>query len=75
MTIPTSDLVFVFSGESFRNPNEPPLSIGDAARLNSGGPRYLIVDRSGDIVTVAWRDSDGIVHEHDLPEACVHRIA
>jgi uncharacterized protein YodC (DUF2158 family) len=75
MTISTDDLVLVFSAESFRNPHEPPLYTGNFVRLNSGGPRYLIVDKSGDTVTVAWRDGAGIVHERDFPEACVHRIA
>lgn len=51
---------------------EPPVGIGSVVRLNSGGPRMLVVDIEGDDVTVAWR-ATGKTHESVLPLPCVHR--
>lgn len=60
--------------EDFRDSREPPLRIGDVVRLNSGSPRWLIVDTDGENVTVAWYDEEGEVQEESIPEPCVHRI-
>lgn len=63
------------SGESFRDSREPPLFTGNFVRLNSGGPKLLVVDDShAHHVVVAWRDRDGLVHEQDFPRSSVHRI-
>jgi uncharacterized protein YodC (DUF2158 family) len=67
-------LTLVARGGEFQNPLEPELRIGDAVRLNSGGPRSLVVDLSDDQITIAWRDATGAACEHTFPRACVHRI-
>lgn len=70
------DLIIVGNAEDFRDSREPPLRIGDVVRLNSGSPRWLLVDMDGGgNVTVSWRDEKGVVHEHTLPELCVHRVS
>jgi uncharacterized protein YodC (DUF2158 family) len=70
------DLIIVNNAEDFRDSREPPLRIGDVVRLNSGSPRWLIVDMdAAGNVTVAWRDEEGEVQEHVLPEPCVHRVS
>lgn len=38
------DLNKVADGASLRDPNDPPLTIGDIVRLNSGSPLLVIVD-------------------------------
>ena len=72
--IRANDLRLVAPVESFHDPHEPMLSIGNRVRLNSGGLDMLIVDVSGENLTVAYRDKIGIVHERTLPSVCVHRI-
>ena len=52
---------------------EPQFRIGDMVRLNSGGPRMMIVDVNRNSVTAAWRDEDGHALEHSFPVACVRR--
>ena len=65
----------VAKAEEFQNDREPPLRIGDIVRLNSGGPRCLIVDLpSGETLTVSWRDHDKKASEHEFPRTCVHRV-
>jgi uncharacterized protein YodC (DUF2158 family) len=77
--IPANELAMVAASESFRDPREPPLSTGNYVRLNSGGPRLLVVeadtDTDTDSVVVAWRDNGGAVHEQEFPRACLHRLA
>lgn len=73
-TFSANDLVVVFIPEAYQDPREPPLFTGNYVRLNSGGPRLMVVDTTDDAVTVAWRDRDGAVHERDFPSVCVHRI-
>ena len=51
----------------------PPIRTGDRVRLRSGGPVMLAVDRSGEAVTVAWRDEGG-AHEADLPLATLRLV-
>ena len=70
------DLIIINHAEDFRDAREPPLRIGDIVRLNSGSPRWLIVDLDGQgNVTVSWRADDGEIQEHTLPELCVHRTS
>jgi hypothetical protein len=57
---------------------EPPLTVGNYARLNSGGPKLLVVDtdlgeRPG-TVTVAWRESSYEVYERVFPRNCLRRL-
>ena len=70
-----SDLELVAKAEDFVNRFEPRLRIGDVVALNSGGPRMLVVDVTGDGVTAAWYDSEGIVQENSLPIQCFHRLS
>lgn len=67
------DLVVVAQPGAFQDPREPPLTIGDRARLNSGGTILLVVAVDGDDLTVAWRDRSGVAHERTLPRPCLHR--
>jgi hypothetical protein len=46
----------------------PELAIGDRVRLNSGGPRGLVVDLDGPEVTVAWGRTESV-----LPAVCLRR--
>jgi uncharacterized protein YodC (DUF2158 family) len=65
-----SDLRLVARAPS---PDNPPLCIGDHCKLNSGGPRMLVVDdASGSVVTVSWDQECSIV-EQTLPRECVRR--
>lgn len=73
-TFLADELKLVFIAESYQDSREPPLFTGNYVRLNSGGPRLMVVDTTDNSVTVAWRDRDGVVHEHDFPPVCVHRI-
>jgi uncharacterized protein YodC (DUF2158 family) len=57
---------------SFRDSREPPLFVGNWVRLNSGGPKLLVVEEHTDTVTVAWR-VDGVTHERDFHRNCLHR--
>jgi hypothetical protein len=64
-------------GERMMNADErePPLAVGNYARLNSGSPRLLVVDTAGDdAVTVAWRDDSDEVHERVFPRVCLRRL-
>ena len=72
--INASDLVRVHSVEFFADCREPPLSLGNFVRLNSGGPIMMVVDRDEPFVVVAWRDREGRTHEHCFPAPCVHRV-
>lgn len=49
-----------------------PFKFGDWVRLNSGGPDMLIVDIDGSLLTVAWADAEGLVHERTFERVCVH---
>lgn len=53
---------------------EPSFRIGDLVRLNSGGPRMMIVDVHANSVTAAWRDKDGHALERAFPISCVYRV-
>lgn len=70
------DLVTIQPASDFRDSREPSLRVGDVVRLNSGSPKWLLVDLDGlGNVTVAWRDESGVVQEHTLPESCIHRVS
>jgi len=58
---------------TFQNAHMSDLHIGEAARLNSGGPDALIIACNGNEVTIEWQDGVG-KHECTLPRACVHAI-
>jgi uncharacterized protein YodC (DUF2158 family) len=49
-------------------------AVGDRVRLNSGGPEMLVVDLTKAAVVVAWRDSNGYLHDRTYPNQCVYRI-
>jgi hypothetical protein len=53
----TDDLILVAQVESFHDPLEPPLNIGNKVRLNSGGPEMLVVEIDGDNVTAGYNSS------------------
>ena len=63
----------VARAESFRDPREPPLFVGNWVCLNSGGPNLLVVDEHIATVTVAWRVS-GETRERDFHRNCLHRV-
>jgi uncharacterized protein YodC (DUF2158 family) len=68
-------LELVARSEEFQDDREPPLSIGNVVRLNSGGPRTLVVDLPDEkSLTISWRDPEGSVQEASLPRDCFHRI-
>jgi uncharacterized protein YodC (DUF2158 family) len=67
------NLILVASAESFRDQREPPFRVGDVVRLNSGGPRVVIVDFDENTVTVSWRGENGSTFECTFPSVCVHR--
>lgn len=51
-----------------------PYAIGEWVRLNSGGPKMLVVDIKpiSQRITVAWRSRHPTeTHEEELPWACV----
>jgi uncharacterized protein YodC (DUF2158 family) len=60
--------------EFINDDREPPLRIGDIVRLNSGGPRCLVVDFSDSTVVVAWRDPNQGIVEREFPRDCFHRV-
>ncbi len=64
----------VNKAEAFRDPREPPLFVGNWARLNSGGPKLLVVEEHNYTVIVAWRVGN-VTHEQEFPRPCLHRIA
>ena len=66
----STQLNIIASAESFYDPREPPLRIGDLVTLNSGGPVLLTVDADQKSVTVAWGRGK---KECVFPRACVHR--
>lgn len=70
---PVDRLEIVAPASVFRFEHEPPVGVGSVVRLNSGGPRMLVVDIDGDSLTTAWRGSDGGITEATLPRLCVHR--
>ncbi len=58
-------------------PDHPPLRIGDRCHLNSDlvglvSP-LLVVDLTGDELTVAWPKAGGGADEAQLPRACLRR--
>ncbi len=66
----------IFAAEDFQDNREPPLRLGDIVKLNSGGPRLLVVDLlTADRVTTSWRDESGSTFEQEFPRASVHRTA
>jgi hypothetical protein len=50
--IRADELILVTPAEAFHDSREPPLSIGDRVRLNSGGPPMLVVEREDNNLTV-----------------------
>lgn len=70
-----SDIELVLGAESFSDPREPSLRIGQFVCLNSGGPTMMVVDHGAAAVIVAWQDCDGMVYERSYPCACVHRVS
>ena len=67
-------LSLIAKAESFQDPREPQLRMGDWVQLNSGGPRTLIVNIEIDEITIAWRNGDKIA-ECVVPHACIHRVS
>lgn len=47
-----------------------PLKIGDVVRLNSGGPKMIVVDNADEEPVFAWKDR-GEAREIILPAKCV----
>jgi uncharacterized protein YodC (DUF2158 family) len=74
-SIKASDLIQVASAASFADSREPPLSLGNFVRLNSGGPTLMVVDVAGDSITVAWQDRAGAVSEASFLRDCLHRVS
>lgn len=70
--LPVESLRLVARGSQQQCVHEPPVGVGTVVRLNSGGPRMLVVDVGGEDVMVSWRTSEG-VQETTLPRVCVHR--
>jgi uncharacterized protein YodC (DUF2158 family) len=70
----TDHLSLVAKAESFQDPREPPLRIGDWVQLNSGGPRSLVVDATTDKITLAWKSGTKIA-ECVFPRTCIHRVS
>ena len=72
-----SDMLILVAGvDSFQQPLEPVLRMGDIVRLNSGGPRMMVIDVDEDgAITAAWRDSNQQCHEVSFPRMCVHRVS
>lgn len=57
--------------------DNPPLTIGDRCRLNSGSPDLLVVDFEDDTVIVSWVDwirGKRYVCETELSRAMVRRV-
>jgi hypothetical protein len=73
--IKASDLELVQPVESFHNPREPSLGLGNFVKLNSGGPTMMMVDHEGLTAIFAWVDRSGAVCERQFPVACVHRVS
>lgn len=70
--LPVESLCLVARAGEYQCVQEPLVGVGTVVRLNSGGPRMLVVDVNGDDVTVSWRTSEG-VQETTLSRVCVHR--
>lgn len=70
-----SDLVHVATADSFNDPCEPALTLGNFVRLNSGGPTMMVVDIGVAGITVSWTGPAGAVYEHSFPRACIHRVS
>ena len=47
--------------------------IGDIVRLNSGGPRMIVVDIDGGSIVAAWYGLDFVKEAAFLP-ACIHHV-
>lgn len=73
--INTSDVELVQPAESFNDPREPALRLGNFVELNSGGPTMMVVDREGAAAVFTWRDRLGKVCECRFPVVCVHRVS
>ena len=72
---PGADVLRVFYGKIHRMiSRETSFRIGEIVRLNSGGPKMLVVDTTLERITAAWRGADG-AEEIELPSACVHRVS
>lgn len=57
--------------------SEPPLTIGDWCKLNSGGPKMLVVDFDINNVVCAWEEynyNERLVRERKFPRVCVYRV-
>lgn len=55
-----NDLRLIKSAESFSDPREPALRIGDRVQLNSGGPTSLVVDLDAETVTLSWQEAEAV---------------
>lgn len=53
---------------------EPPLSVGNIVKLNTGGYNMIVVDVNPDFVTVAWKEKSGKVREADMVKSVLHRV-
>ena len=66
----------VAARDDFFNPHELPLKIGDFVRLNSGGPKTMIVDLDGSgHAVVSWFNEAGELEEASFPVVCLHRVS
>ncbi len=70
----SDSLVLVAKRENFNHPYKLPLRLGDTVSLNSDGPQAIVVDVD-DLITVAWRNSEGTLQEVSFPAACLHRVS
>lgn len=68
---PVESLQLIASAESFQCAQEPLIGVGSVVRLNSGGPRMLVVDIDADSVTASWQDHG--TQERVFRRPCVHR--
>jgi uncharacterized protein YodC (DUF2158 family) len=71
--IPANQLKLVTHSEEFQDSREPALMIGNFVRLNSGGPRMMVVDISECGVIASWNVQEKN-REQAFPRVCVHRI-
>ena len=46
-----------------------PLNLGERVQLNSGSPIGLVVETTGELVTIAWPGG-----EATFPPECLHRV-
>lgn len=67
----TADLRLVASAPP---PDVPALVVGERCRLNSGSPRFTVVEVVDDRLVVAWKNSADETFEATMDRAVVRRI-